>query len=192
LFQHLRTNAVTASAIAVALSGMSIALVALPHNSIGTKQIKKHAVHKSDLHKESVTAAKIAPGAIRIDATATSLVSGAIPSAAPDRVLLSITIRTATTGRVFAFGRGLYSVTCATPGTAIKAGLYIDGAAISGSGAALPANGSPAEINVFGLSGAHLAPGTHTLQLKSDCATGDSTAFTAVGDAALGGFIAHD
>jgi hypothetical protein len=193
LSQHLRASALTASALAVALSGVSFALLSLPNNSVGTNQIRHKAVHKSDIAKGAVTAGKLGVGTLRMDGLASSLgLTGSVASAAPDRVLVTTTITTTGTGRIFAFGRGLYSVTCATPGTAVQAGLYVDGAAVTGSGASLPSNGSATELNLFGMTVAHLAPGSHSLQLKADCATGSATGSSAAGDAALGGILVHD
>jgi hypothetical protein len=61
MFQQLRANALAASALAVALAGLSIAIVGLPHNSVGTKQIKKAGVHKSDIHAHAVSRPSSAP-----------------------------------------------------------------------------------------------------------------------------------
>lgn len=52
------------SALFIALGGVSYAAVALPINSVGSKQIKRGAVKKSDLGKSAVTAAKVKDGSL--------------------------------------------------------------------------------------------------------------------------------
>jgi hypothetical protein len=51
-------------ALFVALGGVSYAAVALPMNSVGSKQIKKGAVKTADLGKSAVTAAKVKNGSL--------------------------------------------------------------------------------------------------------------------------------
>src|SRR3954466_7923748 len=48
-FAHLRGNVVSYLALFVALGGTSYAALKLPANSVGTKQIKRHAVTPSKL-----------------------------------------------------------------------------------------------------------------------------------------------
>ena len=51
-------------ALFIALGGVSYAAVALPTNSVGTKQIKRGAVANSDLRKSSVTTDKVKNGSL--------------------------------------------------------------------------------------------------------------------------------
>jgi hypothetical protein len=181
LFNSLRANPLAASALVVALMGASIAVVGLPDNSIGTKQIKKGAVHKSDLAKHSVTKAKLSPGAMPprgatgpVGPTQGFIDSNAKAVPAPTRgaQMFTVDITMKTAGRIMGFGRGTFSVTCNVPGTAITAGLYLDGTPLVGSGTPLPSNGSPAQINLFGVTASSYPAGVHTLELGASCASG--------------------
>jgi hypothetical protein len=42
--RHLRSNAIAYLALAIALGGTSYAAVSLPRNSVGSAQLKSHAV----------------------------------------------------------------------------------------------------------------------------------------------------
>ena len=57
-------NVVATLALFVALGGASYAAVALPKNSVHSKQIAKAAVRTGDLGRAAVTGAKLAPGAV--------------------------------------------------------------------------------------------------------------------------------
>jgi hypothetical protein len=63
--RHLSYANVTASlALFVALSGISWAAVALPRNSVGTKQLKKNAVTGPKIKGNAVTSAKVRNGSL--------------------------------------------------------------------------------------------------------------------------------
>jgi hypothetical protein len=60
---HLRTNLVAYAALFVALGGTSYAAIALPANSVGSKQLKKSAVTSSKISPATRAALKGAKGA---------------------------------------------------------------------------------------------------------------------------------
>ena len=123
---NLRANALAASALAVALTGTAIAIAGLPHNSVGTKQIKKAAVHKSDIHKHAVSTSKLDTGVLRMQGIASNArFSGSIPTNTPEFSLADTQLTITRAGRVFGFARGAYSATC-NVGNA-RVGLYLDG-----------------------------------------------------------------
>lgn len=64
LGRHVRQQFVGYIALFVALGGVSYAAVALPKNSVGTKQIAKGAVKKADLGNNAVTSAKVKDGSL--------------------------------------------------------------------------------------------------------------------------------
>lgn len=210
MFQHLRANPLASAALVVALTGTSLAVIGLPHNSVGSKQIKKGGVHRSDLGNGSVSASKLGKGSVTKNALATGVLpakgatgaqgpagptegftdiylGGAIPSNTPEEIDASITITTKTAGRIFGFGRGAYRVNCSTGSP--QMGLYVDGTIpLVGSGFPPPNNVS-VEVNVWGISATSIPAGTHTLSLRSDCVGGNWTGGGASGDGALGGIV---
>jgi hypothetical protein len=190
LFPLTGANAGAALALAVALTATSFAVAGLPTNSVGTDQIKKHAVHKSDIAKGAVSVAKLAPGVARMDAFAGGL-AGSVPPSTPDLSLATTTITTTATARIFAYGRGSFQVTCLDGSDTVRAGLYLDGHALAASGTSIAPGASPAELNLFGMTSAAVGAGTHTLEIKSDCSPGTFLSSTTTGDAALGAFAVH-
>lgn len=212
-------NVVASLALFVALGGVGYAATALPNSSVGTPQLKANAVtsgkvKNGTLLKKDFKAGQIpagakgatgaagpvgAPGA-KGDTGATGAtgptqgvaaveLAGAIPSSTPDLQHASTTIVAATAGRIFAFGRGVLSVTCQSP-SPLKYGLYVDGVAVTASG--LPGtSGAPgAEISIWGVS-APVTAGSHTISLQSDC-TAPGVGFTTgseAGDTAVGGVL---
>jgi hypothetical protein len=191
MFHYLRANALAASALVVALTGTSIAIVGLPHNSVGSKQIRKAGVHKSDIHAHAVTKSKLGAGVLRMEGFASAQIVSATPSNAPEVTLASRVITTKTTGRIFGFGRGRYAVVC-FPSSPVRAGLYLDGAPLLGSGSPLPAQSGQAELNLFGVTSTAVASGTHTLALRADCVATSATGFVATDDVALGSIVLSD
>jgi hypothetical protein len=167
---------------------MSIAIVGLPHNSVGSKQIKKAAVHRSDIHAHAVTSSKLGTGVLRTEGFASAQIVTATPSNAPEVTLTSRVITTTTTGRIFGFGRGRYAVVC-SPTSPVQAGLYLDGVPLLGSGSPLPTKSDEAELDLFGVTSTSVAPGTHTLALRGDCVAASATGFVATDDVALGGIV---
>jgi hypothetical protein len=75
--RHLSYANVTASlALFVALSGISWAAVALPRNSVGTKQLKKNAVTGPKIKGNAVTSAKVRNGSL----LAADFMAGQLPA----------------------------------------------------------------------------------------------------------------
>jgi hypothetical protein len=181
------TSAGAGLALALALTATSLTVAGLPNNSVGTDQIKRQAVHKSDLAKGAVSPGKIAAGVVRIDGFAVGT-AGALPPPTPDLSLATTTITTTKTGRVFAYGRGSFQASCLDPTATLRAGLYLDGRPLLASGTSMTPNGPLQELNLFGISSSAVAPGSHTLEIKSDCDPGSFIASTTTGDAALGAF----
>lgn len=62
--RHVRQQFVGYVALFIALGGVSYAAVALPINSVGSKQIKRGAVKSSDLGKSAVTTGKVKNGSL--------------------------------------------------------------------------------------------------------------------------------
>ncbi|MDX6677563.1 MAG: hypothetical protein QOE31_1615 [Solirubrobacteraceae bacterium] len=57
-------NVTSMMALTIALGGTSYAAATLPHNSVGSSQIKSKAVHNSDLASNAVTSGKVKNGAL--------------------------------------------------------------------------------------------------------------------------------
>jgi hypothetical protein len=74
-------NVVSLLALFVALGGGAYAAVRVPRNSVGTKQLKKHAVTNSKLANRAVTAAKVRPRSLTGKQIRSSTL-GQVPSAA--------------------------------------------------------------------------------------------------------------
>jgi hypothetical protein len=78
--RHLRANVIAYVALFVALGGTSYAAVSLPKNSVGTKQLKTGAVHRSDIASNAVSGSKVAANTLKgADIDEASL--GKVPSA---------------------------------------------------------------------------------------------------------------
>lgn len=56
---HFRSNAIAYLALFVALGGTSYAAISIPHNSVGTRQLRNGAVTASKLAKGSITPTKL-------------------------------------------------------------------------------------------------------------------------------------
>ena len=188
MLQYLRANALAASALAVALAGTSIAIVGLPHNSVGSKQIRKAGVHKSDIHAQAITSSKIRTGVLRMDGFALSSNINATPSNSTDSLLLQRPFTTKTTGRIFGLGRGSFAVTC-TSGS-VRLGLYLDQTIpLVSSGVPLSSSPSFSQVNVFGVTASSVPPGVHVISVGADCLTGSVTTSSAGSDAAVGAIV---
>ena len=77
--RHVRQQLVGYFALFVALGGVSYAAVALPKNSVSSKQIKNGQVKGVDLAKNAVTSAKVKNGSLR----ASDFKLGDLPAGAP-------------------------------------------------------------------------------------------------------------
>jgi hypothetical protein len=64
LLNHVRNNFVGYIALFVAIGGTSYAAANLPANSVGTRQLRNHAVANSKLAKHAVAAANLDPKSI--------------------------------------------------------------------------------------------------------------------------------
>ena len=64
VLRHLRGQSVAYVALFVALGGTGYAAVTLPHNSVGTAQLRRGAVNTNQMHNHSVTPVKLASGPI--------------------------------------------------------------------------------------------------------------------------------
>jgi hypothetical protein len=210
MFHYLRANPLAASALTVALIGTSIAIGGLPPNSVGTKHLKTGAVHNSDLLAHSVSKSKLAKSALPAkgatgaqgpagavgpvgpagptEGFAFSIFTDSFPSNTPDSTMQTKSFTTTTAGRIFGFGRGEYSITCSVG--AARVGLYLDDTIpLAGSGTELASSATPVEINLFGMTPAAVAPGAHTIALRSDCTTGLHTGSGTQGDVALAAIV---
>lgn len=66
--RHLNyANVIASLALFIALGGASYAAVALPSNSVGTKQLRKNAVAASKLKRDAVSSAKVKDGSLQRD-----------------------------------------------------------------------------------------------------------------------------
>ena len=81
LAAHLRGNAVAWVALCVALGGTSYAAVALPKNSVGTKQLKKSAVTSAKVRDRSLLARDFRAGQLPRGATGLQGPAGAAGAA---------------------------------------------------------------------------------------------------------------
>jgi hypothetical protein len=189
MLQHLRANPLAAAALAVAVTGTSIAIAGLPHNSVGTKTIKKAAVHKSDIHAHAVTSSKLGTGVLRMEGFAHQGFTGETPSNTPEQTLELTQIQTTTRGRIFGFARGVHSATC-TAGNAV-ASLYVDGTPLVASGARVPSANTA--LNVWGITANSVSPGTHMLRFGIDCPSGSLTSLGSIaGSAGIGAIVLRD
>lgn len=59
---YLKQNAIALAALFIALGGTSYAAVAIPKNSVGSRQIRKGAVTSSKIHTGTITPGKLASG----------------------------------------------------------------------------------------------------------------------------------
>jgi hypothetical protein len=79
LGRHIRQQYAGFLALFVALGGVSYAAIALPANSVGSKQIKRGAVKSSDIGKDAVTSVKVKNGSL----LATDFKPGQLVAGAP-------------------------------------------------------------------------------------------------------------
>jgi hypothetical protein len=128
--RHLRANVIAYAALFVALGGTSYAATSLPKNSVGTRQLKPSAVHRSDIASNAVSGSKIAANTLKgADIDESSL--GKVPSAASADSATSATnaanaTNAADAGKLgglapAAFQRGVRWALVNTAGTAIIA-----------------------------------------------------------------------
>jgi hypothetical protein len=187
MLTYLRANALGASALAVALTGTTVAVVGLPHNSVGTEQLKRHAVHTSDIAGGAVTAPKIGKSVLGASvAFSSAKLSGGVPPTTPEGSFLSQTFTTRSKAQVFASARGSFGVQCAAP-SEVAVGLFIDDQALAGSGNhSLNSNGTTMPLNLFGATNGLIPAGKHTLSMKFDCVTSSFNTGTFAGDGAAG------
>jgi hypothetical protein len=214
MLDHVRRNGVAYLALFVALSGTTYAAVNLPAGSVGSKQLRKHAVIRGKLARGAVTKATLAKGAVTKTALATGvavagprgakgdpgargavgptqgfasqLIAGAAPSATPDATFDERSVKTATAGRLFVFLRGSFREAC-TAGTVVKLGIYLDDSPVPASGAPIGVD-TNTEVSIWGLTGV-VAAGTHAIAIKGDCTGGNRTDSSESTDAALAAIV---
>jgi hypothetical protein len=95
-----RRNALGLIAIFIALSGTAYAATSLPHNSVGTKQLRNGAVTGAKLARAAVTASKVKPGSLtgkQINAATLGLVPNATHATSADSATTANTANTANT-----------------------------------------------------------------------------------------------
>lgn len=81
--RHVRQQFVGYIALFIALGGVSYAAVALPKNSIRSKQIAPGAVKRSDLGKNAVTSAKVKDGSLLPQDFAAGAITGSSATPGP-------------------------------------------------------------------------------------------------------------
>ena len=191
-------NVTATLALFVALGGVSYAAVTLPRNSVGNAPLKRAAVTggkvrggaigPSDLSKSVRTQLGKAgtPGpqgaaGPKGDPGATGPTEGAIgggtesgftPTANPDVLSSkSRTVITTRAGRLMVFARShKVGVICSGPR---HLGLYLDGAAVPGSGETDPEVSERGPVTLFGLTTGVIQAGTHEVRFGYDCPSDD-------------------
>jgi hypothetical protein len=180
---YIRRHHVALLALFIALGGTSYAAVKLPRNSVGTAQIKTHAVTTSKLSTATVKALKGAkgdPGAtgatgaagIKGDpgapATLSAAVSALTGASAPAATVPAASVTLQKAGKILVVVTGTFAVTCTGGGACTyDVGAKLDGgAAIAGTttsvGAGSGGNASRA-VAIAGMVSADA--GAHTVQL---------------------------
>jgi hypothetical protein len=199
---------------ATQLPGNSVGTLQLKANAVTSGKVKNGTLQKADFKRGQLPAGATGPkgdagpqGAAGAAGTAgakgatgatgatgptqgftSASLSGSTPSNTPDVTHVSTTIDTTTAGRLFVFGRGFYSVTCAAA-SAVKWGLYVDDVVVPGSGFT-GSSGVGVELSIFGVSDT-VPSGSHTIAIKADC-TSAGISFSSAsssGDAALGAIL---
>jgi hypothetical protein len=182
LLGYARRHHVGLLALFVALGGTSYAAVKLPRNSVGTTQIKNHAVTQAKLSTATVKTLKGAKGATGATgatgaagakgdpgapATLSAGVSGLSTSSGPATgtdVGQPVTVTLKSAGKILVAATGGVSATC-TGACAFELGAILDGTTpVTGAYTSLTATGAKS-VAVAGMVDA--AAGTHTLRLRS-------------------------
>jgi hypothetical protein len=185
---YLRRHHVGLLALFLALGGTSYAAVKLPRNSVGTAQIKSHAVTTSKLSTATVKALKGAkgdPGATGpagangakgdpgAPATFSAGVSGLSVSSGPatgNDVLQPVTVTLKSAGSVLVVATMGINGTCGGGGCTFQLGAAVDGVPVTGASISASAGaGSPftkATVTLAGMA-QNLPAGTHIVQLRS-------------------------
>jgi hypothetical protein len=89
LLDYLRRNAIALAALFIALAGTSYAAIAIPANSVGTKQLRKHAVTNNKIAKHAVSASNLDPRSIagHVVMWAKVSASGQVSSSSPSAMV---------------------------------------------------------------------------------------------------------
>ncbi|GAB3242711.1 hypothetical protein [Nocardioides dilutus] len=188
MLHHLRQNVVAYLALAVALgtgtayaadqiANGSVTSKKLAKNSVTSPKIKKNAVKSADVKDGSLGAADLAPGTLVQANFASTVVVGALdPVAAPDVPAAdahAFTVPRAGTV-VIEYAAEVFNGSCS--GASARAGLYLDGAPLSGTGVPVPPPSDPPESVILKATAA-VAGGAHTVAVGLDCPTGPVGAF---------------
>jgi hypothetical protein len=189
LLGYVRRHHVGLLALFIALGGTSYAAVKLPRNSVGTAQIKTHAVTTSKLSTSTVkalkgakgdrgatgaagaTGATGAKGDAGAPATFSAAVSGLSTAAGPAGgtattvPAASVTLQKA--GKILVVVTGTFGVACGGGACSYEIGAKLDGATpITGADSTVQVNGVGASTKSVALAGMIDAPaGAHQVQL---------------------------
>jgi hypothetical protein len=164
-------NVISTLCLFILLGGGAYAATQLPKNSVGTAQIRKHAVTKAKLGKGLMKALNGAPGTTAggngglVEAFAEG---GEIEGVQKSTEGESFTFAQA--GRPFVFADGNYRLYCSASGTTAFAGLLVDGKPTAASGEEIPTE-TFVHLDLFGL-GRRVAAGKHTISFGFACENG--------------------
>jgi hypothetical protein len=182
ILNHLRRNGVSYLALAVALStgtayaatqiaNGSVTTAKLAKNAVTSPKIKKNAVKSADVKDGSLTAADLAPGSLL---AFSSQADGQTPSATPD-LPNQLPFAFATAGRTYLqLSVDRLGVSC--DNNSGRAGLYLDGAPVPGTGYDAPSSGDP-ETMIFTAT-VNASAGNHVASLALDCPGGNPLSST--------------
>jgi len=186
LLGYIRRHHIGLLALFVALGGTSYAAVKLPRNSVGTSQIKNHAVTTSKLSTATVKALKGAkgdrgaagatgatgaagakgdPGA---PATLSAAVSALTGASAPAATVPAASVTLQKAGKILVVVTGTFAVTCGGGGACTyDVGAKLDGGApIAGTTTTVSAGSGGNASRAVAIAGLVSADaGAHTVQL---------------------------
>jgi hypothetical protein len=199
-------------ALFVALGGTSYAAVQLTKNSVLSKHIRNGQVKRVDLGANAVDSSKVVEGSLLAQdfaagqlprgekgekgdqglqgpAGSTAAFRGTAaaeddPSATPDATIITETVSLPRPGRLLVLGRFTRSSGCDMNSLNVLYGLYVDDAAIPGSGLHMLKGGPMAPMTLVGITDP-LSAGDHSLAIKSDCTDGDIGSITAFADESI-------
>jgi len=182
-------NVVSTLCLFILLGGGAYAATQLPRNSVGSAQIRKHAVTPAKLSASVKRALHGAPGATAGGGgLPEAFVTGNFPEA-PPQVAKSEKFTLASAGSPFVFASGLFRAYCpVNEGSKIEVGLFVDGKPANGDVEQMP-TGTMTTLSLFGL-GSRVAAGKHTVSIGFSCENGSIADLeTGPNGAAIGGFL---
>jgi hypothetical protein len=179
-------NVAATLALVLSMAGGAYA-VGIGKNDVKSKNIAPKAVKTSDLADGAATGQKLAPNAVTTDKVAdgnllaSDLEPGQISAAGfsggvspavyeQNMDIETATITTSRPGRLFVFGSVRATLACTSGSCSDTYGLFVDQAAVPGSGTLLGADAVVpdefAHISLFGVTTNPVPAGTHTIQLN--------------------------